>query len=204
LKEQELNVDLLKDNRGKLRSELEKLERGAEHSERLQQMQEQAAVLTEQAAHWAKLALCSALFRKGRELYERERQPGVMLLATDYFHQITSGEYVRVLVPLGEKKIVVEHRSGRMLDSSLLSRGTAEQLYLAIRFALAEEYARKASLPLILDDIMVNFDQERMQQTIALLARIATKHQVIFFTCHPHVAEAFSKQLPSHQQINLN
>jgi uncharacterized protein YhaN len=106
-------------------------------------------------------------------------------------------------VPFGEKKIVVEHSSGRMMDSANLSRGTAEQLYLSMRFALAEEYARKASLPLILDDILVNFDQQRMEQTIALLAQISTKHQVIFFTCHRHVADAFSGQLPAHQQIQL-
>jgi uncharacterized protein YhaN len=203
LKENEQSADHLKENRGKLRNELEKLEQGAEHSERLQHIQEQSAVLTEQAGQWATAAFCSALFRKARELYERERQPGVLLLATEYFHEITAGEYVRVLVPLGEKRIVVEHASGRLMDSSLLSRGTAEQLYLAMRFALAEEYARKASLPLILDDILVNFDKERMQQTISLLARISQKHQIIFFTCHLHMAEAFSQQIPDHQQIEL-
>jgi uncharacterized protein YhaN len=203
LQQMEKQVDQLKENRGKLRNELEKLEQGAEHSERLQQMQERTAVLTEQAGQWAKTAFCAALFRKARELYERERQPGVLQLATDYFQKITAGEYVRVLVPFGEKKIVVEHSSGRMMDSANLSRGTAEQLYLSMRFALAEEYARKASLPLILDDILVNFDQQRMEQTIALLAQISIKHQVIFFTCHRHVAEAFSMQLPAHQQIHL-
>ncbi|QGQ97406.1 hypothetical protein EHS13_22220 [Paenibacillus psychroresistens] len=199
----EREVDQLKDRRGKLRSELEKLEQGAEHSERLQHIEQQKAVLTEQAGQWAKAAFCASLFRKARELYERERQPGVLLLATEYFQTITSGEYLRVRVPIGEKKIIVEHASGRMMDSSLLSRGTAEQLYLAMRFALAEEYARKASLPLILDDILVNFDKERMRQTLVLLAEISAKHQVIFFTCHRHVADAFSEQIPAHQQILL-
>ena len=199
----EQQVDQLKDRRGKLRSELEKLEQGKEHSEHLQDMQDQKAVLSEQASQWAKAAFCASLFQKARELYERERQPGVLLLASEYFQAITAGEYVRVLVPIGEKKIRVEHASGRMMDSALLSRGTAEQLYLAMRFALAEEYARKASLPLILDDILVNFDKNRMQQTIALLAQISSKHQVIFFTCHGHVADAFSEQMPAHQQILL-
>lgn len=199
----EQQVDQLKDRRGKLRSELEKLELGNEHSEHLQHIQDQKAVLNEQAAQWAKAAFCASLFQKARELYERERQPGVLLLATEYFQAITAGEYIRVLVPIGEKKIRVEHASGRMVDSALLSRGTAEQLYLAMRFALAEEYARKASLPLILDDILVNFDKNRMRQTIALLAQISSKHQIIFFTCHGHMAEAFAEQMPTHQQILL-
>ncbi|MDB5054893.1 MAG: hypothetical protein JWM44_2943 [Bacilli bacterium] len=199
----EQHLDQMKELRGKQRNELEKLELGAEHSERLQQWQEQTAILHEQAGQWATRSFCSALFKKARELYERERQPGVLLAASDYFQQITNGEYTRVLVPFGEKRIVAQNANGQTIDSSLLSRGTAEQLYLSMRFALADEYARKASLPLIMDDILVNFDRDRLNNTIAVLGKVAQKHQIMLFTCHSHVIEAFAAILPQHQRINL-
>jgi len=203
IKTEELAADENKELRGKLRGELIQLEKDAELSERLQQLQEQKAVLTVQAGQWATRSFCAALFKKTREFYERERQPGVLQEASQYFKHFTDNTYVRVAVPFGEKRIVVEHANGEWLDSSVLSRGTAEQLYLAMRFALAGEFAHKAALPIIMDDILVNFDRERLYLTVSALDKIAENHQLLLFTCHPHVVDAFQTQTVQYQLLNL-
>lgn len=201
--EDELNG--LREHRGRIDNELERLQLGEEHSRKIHQFEEQQSSLDELAKRWAVLALCSELISKAKEIYERERQPGVLLRATDYFHLITEGAYRRVMAPLGENKIIVERHNGQQVDTAYLSRGTAEQLYLAMRFALADEYAanRKVVLPFVMDDIFVNFDSTRLKNTLALVAQVSQKHQIVLFTCHPHVERAVSEAIPNYQSIHL-
>ncbi len=66
-----------------------------------------------------------------------------------------------------------------------LSRGTAEQLYLALRFGYIRDYAT-SSVPvsIIFDDILVNFDPARMKHASEAIADLAETCQVLYFTCH--------------------
>lgn len=204
LREAEQEAEQWHDSRGRLRHELESLEQGTEHSEQLQNIQEDVALLKDQAKQWATLAICSSLFKQARDFYEQEKQPGVLQQASHYFSSITNGQFMRIMVPIGEKQIIVERANGQRVDSSLLSRGTAEQLYLAMRFALADEYSHKAVLPLIMDDIFVNFDKHRLQSTVAVLEQVMQKHQILLFTCHQHVVQAIQETILNHQIINLD
>ena len=61
------------------------------------------------------------------------------------------------------------------------SEGTVDQLYVALRLAVAEELTPE--VPLILDDALVRFDDERMRSAVAILRELAEKRQVILFTC---------------------
>lgn len=62
------------------------------------------------------------------------------------------------------------------------SRGTVDAVYLAVRLALSRHLARGHRLPLFLDDPLVNFDGERLLETVAMLENIAREHQLIFLT----------------------
>ncbi|MEX2414514.1 MAG: AAA family ATPase [Paenibacillaceae bacterium] len=199
----EIRLNECKDRRGGLRKEMDNLQSGGQHAELLQRHQEQIAEFQQLASQWAELALSAELMRRAKEIYERERQPGVLLRASQYIRTITNGQFVRVVSRLGEKSIFVERESGEQLDSSFLSRGTAEQLYLAMRFALADEYSKTAALPLIMDDIFVNFDADRLSRTLTVLSDVAQRHQIILFTCHEHIARALQSTLPRLQMIHL-
>ena len=61
------------------------------------------------------------------------------------------------------------------------SDGTMDQLYLALRLAVAEELTPQA--PLILDDALVRFDDARLKAAVAILKELAETRQVICFTC---------------------
>ncbi|WP_164821351.1 ATP-binding protein, partial [Paenibacillus koleovorans] len=198
-----LELNELRDRRGRLLHEMEALESGEDHADRMQRAQSAAAVVQRQARRWATVTLASSLFRTARAKYEQDRQPGVLQAASQYFGQMTDGAYTRVSAPLGEKKLLVTDRDGRTLDSSALSRGTAEQLYLAMRFAFAAEHGQTAALPFIMDDVFVNFDPLRLRACFQLVKDISRQHQVLFFTCHPHIRQAAQEAIPELQLIEL-
>jgi uncharacterized protein YhaN len=71
-----------------------------------------------------------------------------------------------------------------------MSEGARDQLYLALRLATLERYLDHAEpLPFIVDDILVNFDDERSAATLKVLAELSRKTQVILFTHHAHLRD---------------
>jgi uncharacterized protein YhaN len=201
--ELEEKVNQQREHNGRLLSEIEKLESGTDHANQLLKLEGHKAALQQLVDQYAVVSFASLLFKKSREIYEKERQPGVLLRASDYFSKLTDGRYTHIRAPFGEQRLVAMKVNGEAVDTSFLSRGTAEQLYLAMRFALIEEYARKQSLPLILDDILVNFDQKRMENCLELLVQLSQRHQILLFTCHQHVRDVVMKRLPQFQLIEL-
>lgn len=168
--------------------------RRLEASEEIGAARQELATLEGQAQSmartWAATALAARLMAETRRRYERERQPDVVKAAQAYFRQITDDRYERIAAPPGDGTIRVETSSGRQLLPAELSRGTQEQLYLSLRFGLIEEFARRAEpLPVVMDDILVNFDARRAERAAAAIARLAAGHQVIFFTCRAETAE---------------
>jgi uncharacterized protein YhaN len=168
--------------------------RRLEASEELGAARQELAALEGQAQSmarsWAATALAARLMAETRRRYERERQPDVVKAAQAYFRQITDDRYERVAAPPGDGTIRVETASGQQLLPGELSRGTQEQLYLSLRFGLIEEFARRAEpLPVVMDDILVNFDARRAERAAAAIAQLAAGHQVIFFTCRDETAE---------------
>ncbi|OPA81159.1 hypothetical protein BVG16_02155 [Paenibacillus selenitireducens] len=189
--------------RGRLLNEVDSIRQQSEHTDALQRLEEQKAELRSLTDRYAVYAICSSLLKRTRRIYEEEKQPQVLKLATQYFTSMTEGRYRKIIAPLGERKMLVETKEGRLLDSALLSRGTAEQLYLAMRFALADTFASHSNMPLLLDDLFVNFDAERLRQSLRVLQPLTKQHQVIMMTCHAHVVEAVKQQFPEADVIRL-
>uniref|UniRef100_A0A4Y8PQV1 Uncharacterized protein n=2 Tax=Paenibacillus athensensis TaxID=1967502 RepID=A0A4Y8PQV1_9BACL len=195
--------DALREQAGRLLGEVEKLEQGRELADRLLQAEAQRTALSALVGKYAVASFATALIRKAQEVYERERQPGVLQRASGYFSAMTDGRFVRVKAPFGQQRLVAVRAGEEAVETEKLSRGTAEQLYLAMRLALAEEYAGKAVLPLVLDDILVNFDDGRMESCLRVLNDFSARHQVLLFTCHAHVREAVRKLCPGQGVIEL-
>ena len=68
-------------------------------------------------------------------------------------------------------------------ESGFLSRGTLDQTYLALRLALCDLLPMDEPCPLVLDDALLSFDDERMGLALDLLSELAQHRQVILFTC---------------------
>ncbi|MEX2114685.1 MAG: hypothetical protein WD845_15940, partial [Pirellulales bacterium] len=107
-------------------------------------------------------------------------------------------------------RLVVDDAEGNSLNVELLSRGTREQLFLALRLALVSAYARRGvRLPLVLDDVLVNFDLGRAKAAALVLRDFARAgHQLLIFSCHEHIARLFKhlkaevRRLPDNGQAH--
>lgn len=166
--------------------------------------QEQAGLLADlraAAERWRELSVAKELLEATLARYQRERQPAVVKRAERYFSQVTGGRYPHLRLDEGE--VCAVDKVGRAVDAAALSRGTTDQLYLSLRFALAGAFAEASPLPLLLDDVLVNVDGNRSPQLASVIAEVAKHHQVFLFTCHPWMVELLTAVEPTLQHVQL-
>ncbi|MEL7335366.1 MAG: hypothetical protein AAFN70_04080, partial [Planctomycetota bacterium] len=144
------------------------------------------------AHRWQTLATTSAMMDEVCRTFEKERQPETLREASSFLRQLTDGKYTRIWTPLGTSQLRIDGQ-GKSLPLEVLSRGTREAVFIALRLSLASAYARRGvQLPLILDDVLVNFDHDRAVHAARTLKTFAELgHQVIMFTCHQHITDIF-------------
>lgn len=152
-------------------------------------LEAERATLRAQVERWSVLALAEKLLRDSITRFERENQPELLERASVLFSEMTLGGFVRVRRHL-DRNLWVERQSGVEASPEQLSTGTREQLFLAIRLAYVDQYRKSAeALPIVLDDVLVNFDAPRARATLEALARFGRDVQVLLFTCHDHVVD---------------
>ena len=113
---------------------------------------------------------------------------------------------------MGDNVLKVDDSSGHSLPVEFLSRGTREQVYLSLRLALVAAYARRGVLlPLVLDDVLVNFDKQRAEAAAKVLGAFSESgHQILVFTCHEHIMRIFQqshveiRELPQHGRRGMS
>ena len=150
-------------------------------------------------------SLAVNLLNRARERFESERQPDVVRTAGRVFSAMTGGRYTDVRVPLDGSGVTVLSASGRLKTSDQLSRGTAEQLYLALRVGLIGSLGTTGeALPVLMDDVVVNFDPERRQGAVVAIGELATMRQVLFFTCHPETAAALTAGVAGSKMLQMD
>jgi uncharacterized protein YhaN len=189
---------------GRLEERIETLSRSEERSRARIRQEAIVARMDEASSRWAVLTLCRTLLDETRRVYETERQPEVLKHASEFLAHMSNGRWNRVIAPLGSDELIVESEGGSRISPENLSRGTAEQLYLAMRLALVGEYSNHVEpLPVIFDDIFVNFDRERTQRAIESIKELSKTHQVLMFTCHPHMVELVEEVVPEAAVFSL-
>ncbi len=144
-------------------------------------------------SHWQTLAATTRMLERVCEVYESERQPETLREASSFLRQLTEDKYIRVWTPLGKNALRIDNHQGQSLPLEVLSRGTREAVFIALRLSLAAAYARRGvMLPLVLDDVLVNFDAHRARSAAKVLRDFAELgHQVVMFTCHEHIMKMF-------------
>ncbi len=194
----------LREERGGIETELNQLT-GEEESSALRASRN---ILLEQlrdhAQEWSRLKLAELMLDKTRQKFERERQPSVIRHAQEFFSIVTGKRYERLYAPIGEQTITVIDQDGGSKQPPELSRGTREQLYLALRFGLIREFGEHTErLPVVVDEVLVNFDPQRAKRAAEAFAELSQTNQVLVFTCHPTTAETITGVVPKAQVINI-
>lgn len=142
---------------------------------------------------WQIASTARALVADTLESFERERQPAVLRRAARHLRQVTHGTYTGLLQHGDE--LLLQDAQQRTCSVDVLSRGTAEQLYMCLRLALAEDLSlRGQRLPFVMDDVLVNLDPERSRSLARLLGHVAEQNQILYFTCHPGMVELLQRE----------
>ncbi|PLT33778.1 AAA family ATPase [Bacillus sp. V5-8f] len=175
-----------------LKHKINRLEEGGTYISILHQFHEARAAFNEEAKEWGKYSLAKRLLRETIAAFKRERLPKVVAKAQSYLSLLTDGEYNRIIVGEEVDGLYLERRDGLRFDTGEVSRGTAEQVYVSLRLALAGSILDEDDFPLIIDDSFVNFDQNRAVNMIRLLNNMSKDRQIIFFTCHEHLLRFFA------------
>ena len=86
-----------------------------------------------------------------------------------------------------------------------MSRGTREQLYLSLRFGLIREFVERTErLPVVVDEVLVNFDPKRAGRAARAFAELANTNQLLVYTCHPETVALFTDVASETQVIQID
>ena len=179
----------LRGRSGEYRGRMEALGSRQELEARLKQTEDR---IRELERYEAALALAQQTLAEATGELQRRFAPRISKGAQAFLARLTLGRYDRL--NLGEDFTL---RSGTrqediLRDARWRSDGTADQLYLALRLSVAQELTPNA--PLILDDALVRFDEERMKAAMEVLREMAQSRQVIVFTCQNRESAALPQQ----------
>jgi uncharacterized protein YhaN len=158
-----------------------------------EEVEAEGARLRRLAHRYAQVKVAERVLRQAIERYREEHQSPVIELAANYFRRLTLGSFVGLRADSDDSghPVLVGVRPGEQrLDVSRMSSGSRDQLYLALRLATLAWRAKSGEpMPLVLDDILINFDDARSRATLELLAQMADSTQVILFTHHRRIVD---------------
>ena len=132
----------------------------------------------------------SFIFKEVQKRVIKRAREELLQPAANMLSEMTTGEYQEINPPadLQKNDFKTKLASGKEQKSvNILSRGTKEQLFLAVRLSRIKEI--KPPLPVILDDSLVNFDSSHLKNTVQILSRLGDTHQIFVLTCHPHLVK---------------
>ena len=214
---------------GSLEKELEKIGDGDKRLKILDDAQRSLVDLRARVEEYAPIQLAYAALERSLTVFENERIPNILAIAERFFKRLTGGRYLSIerVKSTGKQKKSddwddftfnngenVGFRTRRAKDdeyrySSQLSQGTREQLYLALRLALVDEYCGalgREPLPILADDVLVQFDDERARNALNLFKEIADaddSRQFILMTHHESTRRYFSDVVGEEAIVDL-
>jgi uncharacterized protein YhaN len=158
-----------------------------------QQKKNAEAELLISARDWAIARFGALLVGRAIEKARDSQQSPLISRAGELFSTITGGSFVGVAQNFGEDDtpcLAGRRASEELVGIPGLSEGARDQLYLALRLAYIEEFAKNAEpIPFIGDDLFTSFDENRTANGLRALAAIGNQVQPILFTHHRHVVD---------------
>lgn len=167
----------------------------AEKEERRKTLQEEYDAVT----------LASQVLEQANLTLQQRFSPALGEKSAEIFTKLTQGKYNKVLLNKTLSPSAQEKGSLLPRETFQLSQGTADQLYLAVRLAICEMVlpADKAA-PLVLDDALVTFDDDRMAEALSYLVQLSQRRQILLFTCQSREAACLrDRNLPGVRHIRL-
>ena len=178
---------------GKEKNTLATMDGSAKAAEIAETMEQELTRIRRLAERYSLLKLASKILQQEIERYREEHQGPVLKIASRYFNDLTIGSFVGLRTDVdnkGEPILVGVRPNNLRLTVEKMSSGTRDQLFLALRLATLEwRLEKNEPMPFIVDDILINFDDDRSKATLKVLAELSKKNQVILFTHHRQIVQ---------------
>lgn len=168
----------------------------ADAAEQAQNAQNYLAEVDQYWNQYLRIELARRLLKRAIDQFRQQNESSILELAGAFFAKLTLGHYPELTVQYSDNEpyLAAKNSDGYVIRIHQMSDGTRDQLFLAMRLAFIEQHLRSAEpLPLIMDDILVHFDDDRAQATLEVLRQLAQKTQVIYFTHQRSVVSAVER-----------
>jgi uncharacterized protein YhaN len=169
-----------------------------------QQAEWLAAKLGDEIREYKAVYLARAVLDMAKERYRERHQDTMLDRASAFFRTLTNEAFSAIEIDYEEGNDVLKaiRSSASRPDARVavegLSDGTRDQLFLALRLAgISQRPKEREPMPLVIDDVLINFDDDRARATLRCLAELAADTQVIIFTHHRHLVELARSVQPS-------
>lgn len=176
---------------GELGGEHQKMERLGGAAGAAENFEQRVAELRALTERYLRLYLAAWALSEAIDAYRREHKAPLLKRADELFPHLTCGGFqgVEVSFDQDDDPVLVGVRStGEKVPVKLMSTGTREQLYLALRLASLERHVElHGPMPVILDDVVLHSDPRRKSAILGALAELGRRTQVITFTHDPQV-----------------
>jgi hypothetical protein len=142
------------------------------------------------------LDLTQEFLETARDEAQRDIAPRLTAAVAGRLAEVTRGRYEEVTVDPADLDVHVRAPGGRWRRAALLSHGTAEQIYLLLRIAMAEHLITTSEpAPLLLDDVTVHADEDRTEAFLDLLLELGAERQIVLFAQERDVRDWAVKNL---------
>lgn len=165
--------------------------------------------LSAQVTEYAALHVASVALDRAKERYRERNQDTLLARAGEFFRTLTGQAFSGLDIDNEEGTDVLKavrdngHPNSRVAVTGL-SDGSRDQLFLALRLAGIEQHLQQREpVPLIIDDVLMTFDDARARATLKCLAELSAKTQVLLFTHHEHVVRLAQEVCPAAVQHKL-
>lgn len=186
-------LDSVQQQIGTFRQKLAQWEGGAEAADAADEAQQALADVKALAENYARVKLASSLLTREIERFREQKEGPILRRAGEMFGRMTLYRFDRLIARVDSqdrRRLICVRDNGQEVPVEGLSDGTRDQLYLALRMASLEQHlALNEPLPLVLDDIFINFDDGRTRAALEILTETAAHTQVLLFTHHARMLE---------------
>ncbi|WP_427112389.1 AAA family ATPase [Megasphaera sueciensis] len=187
--EAEKQLAAIAERRGSIVERLSQMAKSDTYSKMLQEKENRKTLLDGKIDVWLTMMYAQYILGEAQTYYEKVRQPLVIRNAGEYLRLMTQGRYTLQATFDGRQLFAIDENQRRIPEKQW-SSGLGDQIYLAIRIGLAMAFAQQIEpMPLILDDILVRFDEQRQKEAMRFLADLGKKEQIFLFTCSNETRE---------------
>ena len=164
------------------------------------QRQEAIAAMADAAERYLRLQTAARLLKWSIEKFRETKQGPMLSKASNIFNGLTMDSFSRLLVDSegDAPRLFGVRPGGEQVDVTGMSEGSRDQLYLALRLAALELQVEQGfTMPLIADDLFINFDDLRTAAGLKVLGDLSRSMQVVFLTHHDHLVPLAKEVLGS-------